>query len=88
TATYNSPTNSPSPHTISASLPSTSANPATEDRVAHLAALQSSVKTLQGDVNTFLTQKMEEDKVKGAATVKVDDAKEEENYGEEVVEED
>ena len=42
---------------------------------------------LQDDVNGFLTTKMEEDKALAtSAGVKVDDKKEEENYGEEVVE--
>lgn len=82
-ATYASPATS-SPHIISAPLPTISSPPTTDDRVAYLADLQSAIKNIQGDINTFLTQKMEEDK---AASGKVDDAKEEENYGEEVVEE-
>ena len=53
----------------------------TSDRVAYLAALQTSLKDLQKDVNTFLTQKMVDDKA-------ADDAKDEETYGEEVVDED
>ncbi|KAJ4318292.1 hypothetical protein N0V94_004499 [Neodidymelliopsis sp. IMI 364377] len=66
-------------HTFSAPLPSASASSTTE-RVAYLGDLQSNLKTLQSDINTFLTQKMADDKAS--------DAKEEENYGEEVVEED
>ncbi|KAF2639140.1 hypothetical protein P280DRAFT_429509, partial [Massarina eburnea CBS 473.64] len=62
-------------------LPSATPNPSTPDRIAYLSALHSSVKDLQADINAFLTQKMEEDKVAGA---KVDDAKFEQNYGEEV----
>lgn len=84
TATYSSPTTS-IPHTISTPLPTLS-SPSTDDRVAYLAELQSSVKKLQGDINTLLTQKMEEDKAASGKDAKVDDAKEEENYGEEIVE--
>jgi hypothetical protein len=82
TATYTSPTvPSSSPQVFSAALPALSPTPSTPDRVAYLAALQSSLKTLQGNINAFLTQKMAEDK---ADT----DAKDEETYGEEVVDED
>jgi hypothetical protein len=84
TATYASPSTS-SPHTISASLPAIPAAPSTDDRVAYLAELQKVVKNIQGDVNVFLTQKMEEEKAAGG-NAKLDDAKAEENYGEEVVE--
>ncbi|KAF2708519.1 hypothetical protein K504DRAFT_381361 [Pleomassaria siparia CBS 279.74] len=97
TATYTSPESS-SPHTISLPLPAVSSTtttttttppPTTDDRITHLAKLQTSIKSLQADLNAFLTEKMEEDKVVGLAkTGKVDDAKEEENYGEEVVEAD
>ncbi|KAH7117034.1 hypothetical protein B0J11DRAFT_442840 [Dendryphion nanum] len=89
-ALYKSPT-ADAVHNISPSstLPALSSDPTTNDRVAYLAALQSSVKDLQAEVNTFLTQKMEEDKViVGQIGAKVDDAKEEENYGEEIVEDD
>ena len=87
TATYTSPTvSSTSPHVFTSDLPALSSTPSTQDRVAYLAELQSSLKTLQGEVNTFLTQKMEEDKTLGAG--KGDDAKDEETYGEEVVDED
>lgn len=85
TATYSSPT-APEPKVFSTELPALSSPPSTQDRTAYLAALGSSLKTLQDDVNTFLTQKMEEDKAAGAS--KGDDAKDEETYGEEVVDED
>ena len=58
-------------------LPDCSADTSTTDRVAYLATLRQKVTELQAQVNTFLTQKMDEDK----AT----DEQEEENYGEEVV---
>lgn len=75
-ADYASPSGT---HTFSAALPAASPS-STAERVAFLGALQANLKTLQGDINTFLTQKMADDKAS--------DAKEEENYGEEVVEED
>jgi H+/gluconate symporter-like permease len=51
---------------------------------SHLTALQSLVPQLQDQVNVFLTARMEEDKGK----ISEEEAKEEENYGEEVVEDD
>jgi hypothetical protein len=78
TATYASPTSS---QTFTSSLPALSSPPTTSDRVAYLFELSSSLKTLQKDVNAFLTQKMADDKA-------ADDAKDEETYGEEVVDED
>jgi hypothetical protein len=77
TADYASPSGT---HTLSASLPAASSISSTAERVAFLGDLQSSLKTMQGDINTFLTQKMADDKAS--------DDKEEENYGEEVVDED
>ncbi|EFQ99514.1 hypothetical protein MGYG_02528 [Nannizzia gypsea CBS 118893] len=59
-------------------------------RTAYLAELRGSIVSLQADVNTFLTEKMEEDKLRdiqqGGATT--DDKTEEDNYGEEVVNDD
>ncbi|KAI4694949.1 hypothetical protein J4E90_007010 [Alternaria incomplexa] len=79
TATYTSPTSDP--QTFTSELPALASPPTTTDRVAYLDALSSSLKTLQADVNAFLTQKMADDKA-------ADDAKDEETYGEEVVDED
>jgi len=90
-ATYASPT---SDQTFRYSLPAISADPSTDDKTSYLAALRESVVKLQDEVNTFLTRKMEEDKAaEGGAAVQaqsggVDDRKEEEQYGEEVVDED
>lgn len=84
-AAYSSPTGGS--ETFSSPLPALSPEPSTTDRVAYLAALQTSLKDLQKDVNTFLTQKMEEDKAVGAGKGD-EDAKDEETYGEEVVDED
>lgn len=85
-ATYTSPTvSSASPQLFTSKLPALSSPPSTQGRVAYLAELQTSLKSLQGDINTFLTQKMEEDKAIGAEK---GTAKDEETYGEEVVDED
>lgn len=56
-------------------------------KTAHLTALQSLVPKLQDEINVYLTARMEEDK-KTQGTISEKEAKEEENYGEEVVEED
>lgn len=78
-AAYTSPTAAKN-RTFSTPLPPTA------DKTAYLSALRSSVVQLQTDVNAFLTQRMDEDKQASAANgAEVDDAKEEENYGEEVV---
>ena len=79
TANYAAPTSSS--QTFTAELPALASPPSTADRVAYLAELASAMKTMQKDVNEFLTQKMADDKA-------ADDAKDEETYGEEVVEED
>jgi hypothetical protein len=98
-ATYtNSSTSPPTTHQfsypISAPIPPTGST-SVKDKTAYLCDLRKSVKGLQGEVNTFLTQKMEEDKVhamkKGPdgqekeAKTKTADEVEEENYGEEEV---
>ncbi|KAJ5080937.1 hypothetical protein N7456_013647 [Penicillium angulare] len=54
---------------------------------AHLEALRSEVPKLQDEINVYLTAKMEEDK-KAQGQLSEKEAKEEENYGEEVVEDD
>lgn len=89
TATYNSPTNAHFKHEQPLQAPPTSS---AKDRVAYLASLRKATVELQDRINKELTERMEEDKAKdgksGAAGKNVDDKKEEENYGEEVVEED
>ena len=76
-------------HVFKQPLPQLPREPSTQEKTAYLSALRSSVVALQNDVNTFLTAKMEEDKALASARdLKVDEKKEEENYGEEVVEED
>lgn len=88
--TYESPANESFAitNTISAP-PSTSVT----DKVAYLAALRQALASAQGQINKELTERMEEDKARDAASVgaddskkKIDDVKEEENYGEEVQE--
>lgn len=60
----------------------------TKEKSAYLSALGTSVTQLQDEVNAFLTEKMEEDKTLAALVgANGDDRKDEENYGEEVVDE-
>lgn len=88
-ATYKSPTNEPFVYSHKIPAPPSAT---TTDRTAYLAALRKAVAGLQESINTELTARMEEDKAREGATngakKGVDEAKEEDNYGEEVVEED
>lgn len=92
-ATYASPTNEPFTH--SEKIP-TLPSDKTSDRTAYLGALRKATATMQEQINKELTTRMEEDKAKAAEGVNepsmaqakgVDEAKEEDNYGEEVPEE-
>jgi EKC/KEOPS complex subunit GON7 len=89
-ATYHSPTNEPFTHTTKLLAPPSSK---TTDRTAYLAALRKATAEMQETINKELTSRMDEDKAREAVasgTPKakvVDEAKEEDNYGEEVVEE-
>lgn len=61
------------------------------DKTEYLQKLRAAIASTQDEVNKELTLRMEEDKTRLATaggSKAVDDAKEEENYGEEVVEED
>lgn len=69
-------------------LPICSEEPSPTERTAYLAALRASITDAQDQINAFLTQKMEEDNAKVGAASTEDDAKAEENYGEEVVDDD
>lgn len=94
-ATYTSPTNAPftTAHDLPAP-PSGTANPTVADKTAYLAALRAAVGSAQAEINKELTMRMEEDNNKKAqgegaqndkkAKAAVDEAMEEENYGEEV----
>lgn len=83
-AEYSAPASS---QTFSHTLPSCKTI-STKEKSAYLSALRASVTQLQNEVNVFLTEKMEEDKALAALVgAKGDDWKDEENYGEEVVDE-
>lgn len=81
-------------HPISAALPPTDST-SVSDKSAYLSELRASTKELQDEINAFLTQKMEEDKLNAGSTgglghgkkdgTKPVDEVEEENYGEEGV---
>ncbi|EAW11988.1 uncharacterized protein ACLA_007470 [Aspergillus clavatus NRRL 1] len=79
-------------HRLSAPLASSETSPEhTKLKVAYLAELRSLVPKLQNEINVFLTERMEDDKKAAEAQgrqLSEKEAKEEENYGEEVVEED
>ncbi|OCK79657.1 hypothetical protein K432DRAFT_405396 [Lepidopterella palustris CBS 459.81] len=81
-ATYTSPSySSSSPKIFIHPLPTLRTSIAS-DRTAYLSTLRSSITLLQTSINAFLTQRMEEDNT--ASAKGVDEAKEEENYGEEI----
>lgn len=86
TAAYSSPTSDP--FTISTSLPALQSPPSVAGKTSYLAALRTAVTDAQVHINKELTSRMEEDKARDAASKNglIDDAKEEENYGEEVQE--
>lgn len=92
-AQYSSP-HPPTSHTFQHQLSSTlSVSASPEDNIkakaAYLSELKGLVTKLQGEINVFLTERMEEDKKAAEAQGKKEsekEAKEEENYGEEVVE--
>lgn len=82
TASYSSPTNAP--FTLTQLLPSPT------DKTAYLAALRKATSEIQENINKELTSRMEQDKTlaDGPSKAAADEAKEEDNYGEEVPEED
>ena len=91
-ASYRSPKNADFTHVHEIPTPRAS-NPA--DKSAYLSTLRAAVVTMQDRLNAELTVRMDEDKAleasskSGAGKTKaVDEAKEEDNYGEEVPEED
>ncbi|KAL9635527.1 MAG: hypothetical protein Q9164_003408 [Protoblastenia rupestris] len=85
-ADYISPTTS---QTFTHILPSASAsNQSTKQKTQYLSSLRRSVVQLQDEVNGFLTTKMEEDKALATGKEgKVDEKREEDLYGEDVMEE-
>lgn len=87
-ATYSSPTNAPFTYEQPLQAPPSSS---TKDKTTYLSTLRKATVDLQERINKELTERMEEDKAKdvsGKGKADIDDKKEEENYGEEVVEED
>ncbi|GJN78001.1 gon7 family domain-containing protein [Purpureocillium lilacinum] len=92
TATYTSPTNAPFAITKTIPAPTTtsSSSAAAADKSRYLEALRGAVAETQDQVNRELTARMDEDKARDgtASAAAVDEAKEEENYGEDVQEED
>ncbi|KAM0236025.1 hypothetical protein ACHAPO_005248 [Fusarium lateritium] len=81
TADYTSPESEP--FKVSQTLPAISSTASTTDKASYLKALRASIADTQSTINQELTARMEQDKARDAAA----EAKEEENYGEEVVEE-
>lgn len=80
-------------HEIAAPLPSNNQKQEfVSAKKAYLSELRGLVTLVQAEVNVFLTERMEEDKqrigVEGAGKDAEQEAKEEENYGEETVEDD
>ncbi|RAK74995.1 uncharacterized protein BO72DRAFT_460727 [Aspergillus fijiensis CBS 313.89] len=77
---------------IAAPLPATSPSASTDPahiqtKITYLAELRKQVPALQNEINIFLTEKMEEDKRAADGQLSEKEAKEEANYGEEVVDE-
>lgn len=87
TVAYSSPASQPFSFTKSLDGPATDR---VEARTEYLKALRSATLAAQDEINKELTARMEEDKARDAQGSQgaADDAKEEENYGEEVQEED
>ncbi|EKJ69224.1 hypothetical protein NXS19_007709 [Fusarium pseudograminearum] len=81
TAYYTSPESEP--FQVSHTLSVISSTASTTDKASYLKALRASIAETQSTINQELTARMEQDKARDAAA----EAKEEENYGEEVVEE-
>ncbi|KAF7894791.1 hypothetical protein EAF00_006605 [Botryotinia globosa] len=92
-ATYSSPNNEKFEHVHK--LPTPPASDNVNERTAYLGALRKATGEMQERINMELTARMEEDKVREAENADgskvhggvIDEAKEEDNYGEEVVEE-
>jgi len=87
TATYNSPTSQS--FVVSEQLPSLPTSPdAVEQKTKYLQSLRTAISAAQEQINRELTQRMEEDKARDAASKsgqekEREEEKEEENYGEE-----
>ncbi|TGJ82950.1 hypothetical protein E0Z10_g5791 [Xylaria hypoxylon] len=94
-ATYTSPS-TPTPQILSSTvLPLPSTPQSVESKTAYLRALRTATTALQDRINAYLTARMEQDArdvarraTQGGGGAVVDEADEEENYGEEVPEND
>jgi len=91
-ASYRSPQNADFTHRIKIPIPSGGDS---ADKPTYIGVLRAAVVTMQDLVNAELTARMDEDKALEASSKSgrekpkgVDEAKEEDNYGEEVPEED
>lgn len=87
TAVYTSPTTT---NTFSSPLSTASTSASSpQEKSQYLGDLREKVSQMQDDINAFLTQKMDEDKAatEGGVSAK-DEEREEQMYGEEVVDED
>ncbi len=89
-ATYTSSTQQRQQHTFTHPLISSTHTDGTLAKTAYLSELRAAVSVLQDQVNVFLTTKMQEDRLGVGERDGGDerDLKEEENYGEEVVDDD
>lgn len=89
TATYTTTPQANPPFTITTAIaaPTPSQTPL-EQKTAYLRSLRAAVLGAQEEINKELTQRMEEDNARAGGTAAGKDAKDEENYGEEMVEED
>lgn len=91
-ATYHSPTNEA--FALAHEIPAPASDRVGE-KTAYLGALRKATAVLQEQVNKELTARMEEDKARAGGptngvsskAISIDEAKEEDNYGEEVAEE-
>ncbi|KAI1906470.1 hypothetical protein LOZ61_006655 [Ophidiomyces ophidiicola] len=71
-------------HRLTTSLSSHTADNTT-NKTTYLSELRNSVVSLQAEINLYLTARMEEDKAQQLKVGGKDESKDEENYGEEVV---
>ncbi|KAI5457286.1 hypothetical protein BGZ63DRAFT_394382, partial [Mariannaea sp. PMI_226] len=84
-ASYSCPTSAPFSISHSVSAPQSNP-PSVAEKTTYLASLRAVVTDTQAQINKELTARMEEDKARDSSSKNgaIDDAKEEENYGEEV----
>ncbi|KAF7549180.1 hypothetical protein G7046_g8435 [Stylonectria norvegica] len=86
TASYASP--SSAPFTITHTIP-TPPSTSVPNKTSYLSTLRAAVRSTQAEINKELTSRMDADKARDAASkLGIDEVKEEDNYGEEIVEED